>query len=194
MILVIDNYDSFTHNLIQYIRQVTEHEVIIKRNDHITIEQIEKLQPDYILLSPGPGNPTEAGICLKIVEYFHKTIPILGVCLGHQTIAQAFGGTVEKANHPMHGKISMIKHDEKGVFCKIASPMQVTRYHSLIVHKETLPRELEITALTEDGEIMAIRHKKFPVEGVQFHPEAILTELGMKMIDNFFNQHDRKDY
>jgi anthranilate synthase/aminodeoxychorismate synthase-like glutamine amidotransferase len=170
LILVIDNYDSFTHNLIQYIRQVTEQEVLIKRNDQITIKQIEQLKPDFILLSPGPGNPSEAGICLEIVESFYKTIPILGVCLGHQTIAQAFGGTVEKARQPMHGKISMIQHDQQGVFCGIDSPIHVTRYHSLIVNKETLPEELEITALTEDGEIMALRHKQFPVEGVQFHP------------------------
>jgi para-aminobenzoate synthetase component II len=192
VILVIDNYDSFTHNLIQYIRQVTKQEVIVKRNDQITIDQIENLKPDFILLSPGPGNPTEAGICLKIVKSFYQTIPILGVCLGHQTIAQTFGGTVEKAMQPMHGKISMIKHDQQGVFCGVDSPIHVTRYHSLIVNKETLPEELEVTAVTEDGEIMALRHKKFPVEGVQFHPEAILTEQGMKIIDNFFNRYVRK--
>jgi para-aminobenzoate synthetase component II len=192
VILVIDNYDSFTHNLIQYIRQVTKQEVIVKRNDQITIEQIEKLKPDFILLSPGPGNPTEAGICLKIVESFYQTIPILGVCLGHQTIAQTFGGTVEKAMQPMHGKVSLIKHDQQGVFCGVDSPVHVTRYHSLIVNKETLPEELVVTAVTEDGEIMALRHKKFPVEGVQFHPEAILTEQGMKLIDNFFNRYIRK--
>jgi para-aminobenzoate synthetase component II len=187
LILVIDNYDSFTHNLIQYIRQVTEEEVIIKRNDQITIEQIEELQPDYILLSPGPGNPTEAGVCVKVVESFYQTIPIFGVCLGHQTIAQVFGGTVEKAIHPMHGKISEIQHDQLGVFKGIDSPIPVTRYHSLIVNKETLPEELEVSAITTDGEVMALRHKQFPVEGVQFHPEAILTEQGMKIIDNFFN-------
>jgi para-aminobenzoate synthetase component II len=187
LILVIDNYDSFTHNLIQYIRQVTNEEVVIKRNDQITIEQIEKLKPDSILLSPGPGNPTEAGICIKVVENFYQTIPILGVCLGHQTIAQVFGGTVEKAVQPMHGKISEIQHDQKGVFKGINSPIPVTRYHSLIVNKETLPEELEVSAITTDGEVMALRHKQFLVEGVQFHPEAILTEQGMKIIDNFFN-------
>jgi para-aminobenzoate synthetase component II len=187
LILVIDNYDSFTHNLIQYIRQVTNEEVVIKRNDQITIEQIEKLKPDSILLSPGPGNPTEAGVCIKVVANFYQTIPILGVCLGHQTIAQVFGGTVEKAVQPMHGKISEVHHDQKGVFREIDSPIQVTRYHSLIVNKETLPDELEASAFTNDGEVMALRHKKFPVEGVQFHPEAILTEQGMKIIDNFFN-------
>jgi para-aminobenzoate synthetase component II len=187
LILVIDNYDSFTHNLIQYIRQVTNEEVVIIRNDQITIEQIEKLKPDSILLSPGPGNPTEAGICIKVVENFYQTIPILGVCLGHQTIAQVFGGTVEKAVQPMHGKISEVHHDQKGVFREIDSPIQVTRYHSLIVNKETLPDELVASAFTNDGEVMALRHKQFPVEGVQFHPEAILTEQGMKIIDNFFN-------
>jgi para-aminobenzoate synthetase component II len=187
LILVIDNYDSFTNNLIQYIRQVTEEEIIVKRNDQITIEQIEELHPDYILLSPGPGNPTEAGVCVKVVESFYQTIPIFGVCLGHQTIAQVFGGTVEKAVQPMHGKISKIQHDQKGVFKGIDSPFPVTRYHSLIVNKETLPEELEVSAITTDGEVMALRHKQFPVEGVQFHPEAILTEQGMKIIDNFFN-------
>lgn len=193
MILVIDNYDSFTHNLIQYIRQVAEHEIIIKRNDQITIEQIGELNPDFILLSPGPGNPSEAGVCLKIVESFYQTIPILGVCLGHQTIAQTFGGTIEKARHPMHGKVSMIQHDQRGVFRGVDTPIHVTRYHSLIVNKETLPDVLEVTAVTEDGEIMALCHKQFPVEGVQFHPEAILTEQGMKIIDNFFNRSTRKD-
>jgi para-aminobenzoate synthetase component II len=187
LILVIDNYDSFTHNLIQYIRQVTNEEIVIKRNDQITIEQIEELHPDSILLSPGPGNPTEAGVCVKVVESFYQTIPIFGVCLGHQTIAQVFGGTVEKAVQPMHGKISEIQHDQKGVFKGIDSPFPVTRYHSLIVNKETLPEELEVSAITTDGEVMALRHKQFPVEGVQFHPEAILTEQGMKIIDNFFN-------
>jgi para-aminobenzoate synthetase component II len=187
LILVIDNYDSFTHNLIQYIRQVTNEEIVIKRNDQITIEQIEELHPDSILLSPGPGNPTEAGVCVKVVESFYQTIPIFGVCLGHQTIAQVFGGTVERAVQPMHGKISEIQHDQKGVFKGIDSPFPVTRYHSLIVNKETLPEELEVSAITTDGEVMALRHKQFPVEGVQFHPEAILTEQGMKIIDNFFN-------
>lgn len=188
LILAIDNYDSFTYNLIQYIQQVTDDEVIVIRNDQLTIEQMERLQPDIILISPGPGNPSSAGICLSVVEKFYQSIPILGVCLGHQIIAQAFGGTIEQASSPMHGKISKIEHDQRGVFYGISSPLNITRYHSLIVKKDSLPEELEITAFTEDGEIMAIRHKDYPVEGVQFHPEAILTEQGIQMIENFFKR------
>ncbi|MBS4210964.1 MULTISPECIES: anthranilate synthase component II [Neobacillus] len=185
MILVIDNYDSFTFNLVQYIRNIGE-EVVVIRNDQLTLETIEIMQPDFILISPGPGNPDTAGLCLEVVKRFHREIPILGVCLGHQTIAQAFGGNVIKAAKPMHGKISFIKHDKRGVFTGLPSPFQVTRYHSLIVEKSTLPPCLEISARSEDGEIMALRHKEYKVEGVQFHPESILTENGMDMLRNFF--------
>ncbi len=187
MILLIDNYDSFTFNLVQYVQKIGE-EVIVLRNDQVTIENIENLKPDHLLISPGPGNPNTAGICLDVVNTFYQRIPILGVCLGHQIIAQAFGGIVRKASQPMHGKISQIDHDQTQIFHEIPSPLQVTRYHSLVVDEETLPDCLEISAKSEDGDIMAIRHKEFNVEGVQFHPEAILTENGLNMIQNFFNK------
>lgn len=185
MILVIDNYDSFTFNLVQYIRNIGE-EVVVIRNDQLTLETIEIMEPDFILISPGPGNPDTAGLCLEVVKRFHQEIPILGVCLGHQTIAQAFGGNVIKASKPMHGKISSIRHDKRGVFTGLPSPFQVTRYHSLIVEKSSLPPCLEISARSEDGEIMALRHMEYKVEGVQFHPESILTDNGMDMLRNFF--------
>ncbi|MCM3388442.1 aminodeoxychorismate/anthranilate synthase component II [Ureibacillus chungkukjangi] len=190
MILVIDNYDSFTYNLVQYIQSIGE-EVVVVRNDELTLDDIRKMQPNSILLSPGPGNPDTAGICLEIVKELHQEIPILGVCLGHQIIAQAFGGKVHKANQPMHGKVDIILHDGKQIFNDIPSPAPVTRYHSLIVDEATLPSMIEISAKTECGEIMAIRHKHFHVEGVQFHPEAILTENGLKMIQNFFTKTQR---
>lgn len=194
MILIIDNYDSFTFNLVQYIRSLGK-EVIVKRNDQISIEDIHKMQPSHILLSPGPGNPNEAGICLEVVNTFYQQIPILGVCLGHQIIAQAFGGRVEKALRPMHGKTALINHDEIGVFQSIAAPLRVARYHSLIVDAPSLPACFQISARTKDGEIMAIRHKKYQIEGVQFHPEAILTESGFEMLANFFlnNSKNQKD-
>ncbi|MFC7686872.1 anthranilate synthase component II [Ureibacillus sp. GCM10028918] len=190
MILVIDNYDSFTFNLVQYIQSVGE-EVVVVRNDEISLKAIEDMQPDSILLSPGPGNPDSAGICLSVVKEFHEQIPILGVCLGHQIIAQAFGGKVHKAITPMHGKVEFIIHDGKQIFKDIPSPAPVTRYHSLIVDASTLPGCLEVSAKTESGEIMAIRHKHYPIEGVQFHPEAILTENGLQMIQNFFTNRQR---
>lgn len=187
MILIIDNYDSFTFNLVQYIREIEE-EVVVLRNNEVSLEAIEERKPDYILISPGPGNPDTAGICLDIVKNFHRDIPILGVCLGHQIIAQAFGGTVKKAAQPMHGKSSIITHNRNNIFRLIPSPMKVMRYHSLIVEESSLPSCLEVSARTEDGEIMAIRHKEFQVEGVQFHPESILTENGKQMVRNFFKK------
>lgn len=187
MILVIDNYDSFTFNLVQYIQQVGG-EVIVRRNDQVTVEEIAVMKPDAILLSPGPGNPDDAGVCLDVVKTFYRDIPILGVCLGQQIIAQAFGGVVKKAKQPMHGKVSRIQHDQRYLFSDLPSPLKVTRYHSLVVDEMTLPDCLEISAKSEDGEIMAIRHKEFRVEAVQFHPESILTESGLLMIGNFFNQ------
>jgi para-aminobenzoate synthetase component 2 len=187
MILVIDNYDSFTFNLVQYIRRM-EKEAVVIRNDQITLEKIEEMKPESILLSPGPGNPDSTGICLDVVKEFHQEIPILGVCLGQQIIAQAFGGVVKKALQPMHGKTSTITHDQRGVFKHLPSPLKAARYHSLVVDEASLPTCFKITARSEDGEIMAIRHKKFNVEGVQFHPEAILTEYGFEMLQNFFEQ------
>lgn len=185
MILLIDNYDSFTFNLVQYLRELGE-QVIVKRNNQISLVEIEDMQPSHILLSPGPGNPDAAGNCLDIVTTFHRHIPILGVCLGQQIIAQAFGGNVKKALQPMHGKTGMIDHDQKGLFKDLPIPLQVARYHSLIVDEESLPSCLEVSARTKDGEIMGIRHRELQVEGVQFHPEAILTEKGLEMLANFF--------
>lgn len=185
MILVIDNYDSFTFNLVQYI-QTTGRQVVVKRNDEITIEEINKMKPDAMLISPGPGNPDTSGICLDIVKEFYQTIPMLGVCLGHQIIAQAFGGKIIKAARPLHGKVEKIEHDQKHLFQGIHSPSKVTRYHSLIVEEASLPECIEVSAKTKNGEIMGLRHKQFNVQGVQFHPEAILTENGLQMIQNFF--------
>ncbi|WP_139488233.1 anthranilate synthase component II [Brevibacillus dissolubilis] len=185
MVLVIDNYDSFTYNLVQYLYQIGE-QVVVLRNDEVTLEQIDDTQPDSILLSPGPGNPDEAGICLDVIRHVAGRIPILGVCLGHQAIAQAFGAKVLRASQPMHGKTSLIHHQGQGVFAGLESPYRVTRYHSLVVERETLPACLEITAETETGEIMALRHKSLPIEGVQFHPESILTEHGHALLRRFF--------
>ncbi|MFZ3580417.1 anthranilate synthase component II [Virgibacillus sp. DJP39] len=185
MILVIDNYDSFTFNLVQYMKQLNQ-EVFVVRNDKLTIEEIKAINPSAILISPGPGNPSDAGISLEVVKQLHHKIPILGVCLGHQTIAQAFGATIVKAKQPMHGKVSSIHHDGKGLFENLHNPMSVTRYHSLIVESASLPDCLVSTATTNDGEIMALRHKRYPVEGIQAHPEAILTEAGLDLLHNFF--------
>lgn len=187
MILVIDNYDSFTYNLVQYIEQIGI-EVKVVRNDQIAIGEIEQLNPEFILLSPGPGNPDHAGICIEVVKHFFHKIPILGVCLGHQVIAQAFGGKIIKAKRPMHGKTSFITHDGKSIFAGLENSFKVTRYHSLIVEEKSLSQDLDITAKSEDGEIMGIRHRQYKVEGIQFHPEAILTENGLKMLQNFFSQ------
>ena len=184
MILVIDNYDSFVYNLVQYLGQLGQ-ELKVARNNKITISEIEKLTPTHILISPGPCTPNEAGISLDVIHYFKGSIPILGVCLGHQAIGQAFGGEVIRAQRPVHGKTSMIQHDENGIFKDIVSPLRAARYHSLILKKETLPSCLTITAQTEQGEIMGVRHKEFAIEGVQFHPESILTEHGHAMLQNF---------
>ncbi|MBC5636112.1 aminodeoxychorismate/anthranilate synthase component II [Ornithinibacillus sp. BX22] len=186
MVLIIDNYDSFTFNLVQYIDQLNQ-ETIVVRNDEITLDIIQTLQPSHILLSPGPGNPSNAGICLDIVKELYQDYPILGVCLGHQIIAEAFGGNVIKASEPTHGKISSIKHDGKGIFKDLANPVQITRYHSLIVDKNSFPQCLEISAYTEAGDIAALRHKQYPIEGIQGHPESILSESGLALLDNFFS-------
>ncbi|MBC8080288.1 MAG: aminodeoxychorismate/anthranilate synthase component II [Gorillibacterium sp.] len=184
MILVIDNFDSFTYNLVQYLGEIGE-EIVVRRNNEITLEGIEELKPSRILLSPGPCTPNEAGICLDVIGYFKGKLPILGVCLGHQAIGQAFGGDVVRAENLMHGKTSQIHHDGKTIFLEIDNPFTATRYHSLIVKRETLPDCLEISAWTEAGEIMGLRHKEYAIEGVQFHPESIITENGMQLLRNF---------
>lgn len=186
MILVIDNYDSFTYNLVQYLGELGE-EIVVKRNDEIDLEGIAALAPDHILISPGPCSPNEAGISLALIERFKGVIPIFGVCLGHQSIGQAFGGDVVRAEKLMHGKTSAIIHDGRSIFEGIPSPFTATRYHSLIVKRETLPDCLEITAETTDGEIMGLRHKDYLIEGVQFHPESIITENGLSMLRNFLS-------
>ncbi|MGG4345038.1 aminodeoxychorismate/anthranilate synthase component II [Paenibacillus lautus] len=187
MILVIDNYDSFTYNLVQYLGELGE-EVKVYRNDEIDIAGIEALAPDHILISPGPCTPNEAGISLDVISHFKGVIPIFGVCLGHQAIGQAFGGNVIRAERLMHGKTSAIQHTGGSVFEGLPVPFTATRYHSLIVEKETLPDELEITAWTEEGEIMGLRHKQYPIEGVQFHPESIITDHGHQMLRNFLKR------
>lgn len=186
MILLIDNYDSFTYNLYQFMGTFTD-DIVVMRNDKITLNEIEKINPDKIVISPGPKSPKEAGICLEAIKYFASKKPILGICLGHQCIGEAFGATVSYAKEIFHGKQSVIEHDGIGIFTGIHSPIKVARYHSLAILENTLPGCLEIKAQTEDGEIMAIQHREFPVIGLQFHPESIYTEHGKKMIENFVN-------
>ncbi len=185
MIVVIDNYDSFTYNLVQYLGEMGA-ELTVFRNDRTTVAQIAALRPTHILISPGPGHPTQAGISLDVIRAFCQTTPILGVCLGHQSIAHAFGGTVTRAPRLMHGKTSMIHHDQSGILAGIPSPFEAGRYHSLIVH-EPLPPDLEATAHAAEGEIMALRHRAYPVYGVQFHPESVLTPVGKQILRNFLN-------
>ena len=184
MIVMIDNYDSFVYNLVQYLGEMGE-DIRVYRNNKVTIAQIEELSPEHIIISPGPCTPNEAGISLDVIQHFKGKVPMLGVCLGHQAIGQAFGGDVVRANRLMHGKTSLMYHDGKGVFAGLASPLTATRYHSLIVKKETLPDCFEISAQTDQGEIMGIRHKEYAIEGVQFHPESILTQDGHVMLKNF---------
>ena len=186
MILVIDNYDSFTYNLVQYIGSMGI-EIIVKRNDCISIREIEELEPDKIVISPGPGYPVNAGVSLNTIKHFYTKYPILGVCLGHQVIAEAFKGKIIQAKELVHGKDSTIHHDGKYLFKGVQNPLIAGRYHSLIVERKSLPGCLEITAKTEDEQIMGIRHKDYRVEGVQFHPESILTNEGKKIIENFIN-------
>jgi anthranilate synthase component 2 len=187
MILLIDNYDSFTYNLYHYIIQAGESEVLVKRNDQISIDEIKKLNPRGIVLSPGPCTPNDAGICLQVIEKLKGVFPIFGVCLGHQAIGQAFGGKVIKT-HPMHGKVSEIFHTNKNLFKNLPSPFKATRYHSLIIEKETCPKNLQITAQTADQIIMAIADEKLKIFGVQFHPESIASEFGHQIIRNFLDQ------
>ncbi|ADP34714.1 aminodeoxychorismate/anthranilate synthase component II [Bacillus atrophaeus] len=191
MILMIDNYDSFTYNLVQYLGELGE-ELIVKRNDEITIEQIEELSPDFLMISPGPCSPDEAGISLEAIKHFAGKVPIFGVCLGHQSIAQVFGGDVVRAERLMHGKTSEIEHDGLTVFEGLQNPLVATRYHSLIVKAETLPDCFTVSARTKEGEIMAIRHNALPIEGVQFHPESIMTSFGKDMLRNFIETHRKE--
>ncbi|HYC38175.1 MAG TPA: aminodeoxychorismate/anthranilate synthase component II [Usitatibacter sp.] len=184
MILMIDNYDSFTYNLVQYLGELGA-EVKVVRNDEMGVAALEALQPERIVISPGPCTPNEAGISLDVIRTFKGRVPILGVCLGHQAIGQAFGGRVVHAKTLMHGKVSSVHHAGKGVFAGLPTPYEATRYHSLAIERETCPQELEVTAWTEDGEIMGVRHRNLPVEGVQFHPESILTQHGHALLRNF---------
>jgi len=184
MLLMIDNYDSFTYNLVQYLGELGE-DVRVFRNDEITLEEIGRLGPEKIVISPGPCTPSEAGVSVPLIRDFAGRMPILGVCLGHQSIGQAFGGRIVHAKTLMHGKTSLIRHEGKGVFRGLPNPFTATRYHSLVIERESLPDCLEVTAWTDDGEIMGVRHKSLPVEGVQFHPESILTEHGHDLLANF---------
>ena len=184
MILMIDNYDSFTYNLVQYLGEMGQ-QLKVFRNDKITVEQIEEMRPDRIVISPGPRTPNEAGISVAVVKHFAGKVPILGVCLGHQSVGAAFGGEIVRAPRLMHGKTSMIHHDGEGVFTGLPNPFEATRYHSLMIRRETIPDCLRITAETDQREMMGVRHKEYPIEGVQFHPESILTVEGKKLLANF---------
>jgi anthranilate synthase component 2 len=191
MILMIDNYDSFTYNLVQYLGELGA-EVVVKRNDEITVDDIKQLAPERIIISPGPCTPTEAGISLDVIKHYAGKLPLFGVCLGHQSIGQAFGGNIIRAKEVMHGKTSMMHHNNIGVFSGLSNPFEATRYHSLVIEKETLPDCLEMTAWTENevgevDEIMGVRHKKSKLEGVQFHPESILSQHGHDMLKNFID-------
>ena len=184
VVLVIDNYDSFTYNLVQYLGELGE-QVVVHRNDGISLEEITQLSPLAAVLSPGPGTPGEAGICKDLLRELGPTLPTLGVCLGHQCLGEAYGGQVRKAARVMHGKVSQVLHEEQSVFRGIPSPFAATRYHSLVVERDGLPSELEVTAWTEEGTVMGLRHRHYPLAGVQFHPEAILTEHGHELLANF---------
>lgn len=188
MLLLIDNYDSFTYNLAQYFGQLGQ-DVVVKRNDELTLDDITELNPEYLIISPGPGSPKTAGVSVAAIQKFAGKIPIMGVCLGHQSIGEAFGGNIIRAQTLMHGKTSQVHHSDNGMFHGLVNPVTCTRYHSLVIEKQTLPECLEVTAWTDDGEIMGVRHKTLAVEGVQFHPEALLTEQGLDMLQNFLKQH-----
>lgn len=191
MILLIDNYDSFTYNIVHYLAEIGREDVLVKRNDQITIQEIKELNPEAIIISPGPCSPDEAGICLSLINEFRNTYPIFGICLGHQAIAQTFGAKIIRAPIPVHGKISPINIKPVGCFKDLPPVINSSRYHSLIVERSTLPAEFEITAETEDGIIMAIRHKEFPLESVQFHPESIGSEYGHNILANFLQNTKR---
>lgn len=184
MLLVIDNYDSFTYNLVQYFGELGA-DPVVKRNDAITANEVEKMRPDKIVISPGPGTPADAGISMDLIRRFGPKLPVLGVCLGHQSIGEVYGGKVVRAERLMHGKTSPIRHDGKGVFAGLPNPFEATRYHSLLVENKSVPACLEVTADTAEGEIMGLRHREFPVHGVQFHPESILSKEGRDLLANF---------
>ena len=184
MLLVIDNYDSFTYNLVQYFGELGA-DPVVKRNDAVTANEVEKMRPDKIVISPGPGTPADAGISMDLIRRFGPKLPILGVCLGHQSIGEVYGGKVVRAERLMHGKTSPIRHDGKGVFAGLPNPFEATRYHSLLVENKSVPACLEVTADTAEGEIMGLRHREFPVHGVQFHPESILSKEGKDLLANF---------
>ena len=190
MLLMIDNYDSFTYNLVQYLGELGER-VTVYRNDQITLNDVDALAPSHVVISPGPCTPNEAGISVDLVREYGASIPILGVCLGHQSIAQAYGGNIVRAPTLMHGKTSMIEHQSEGIFNELPSPFQATRYHSLVVDESTLPDCFVVTARADDGQIMGIAHREDPVVGVQFHPESILTQYGHKLLHNFLQQNLR---
>jgi anthranilate synthase/aminodeoxychorismate synthase-like glutamine amidotransferase len=192
MILMIDNYDSFTYNLVQYLGQLGE-EVVVRRNDAITVDEIAALTPEAIFLSPGPCSPKEAGITVEVIRHFHRTTPLMGVCLGHQALGYAFGGDVVRAERIMHGKTSNIINDGKTIFRGLPNPFVAGRYHSLIVKRDTLPACFEVSAETEEGELMGIRHREYPVEGIQFHPESVLTPNGKRIIRNFLGLINREN-
>jgi len=196
MLLMIDNYDSFTYNIVQYFGELGQ-QVEVYRNDQIDLETIQTLNPEYLVISPGPCTPTEAGVSVEAIKHFAGKIPIMGVCLGHQSICQAFGGDIIRAKEVMHGKTSPVYHKDSGMFAGLPNPVQTTRYHSLVIDQKTLPNCLEVTAWTQDAngdfdEIMGVRHKEFAIEGVQFHPESILTDQGHQMLKNFLEQHQAK--
>jgi anthranilate synthase/aminodeoxychorismate synthase-like glutamine amidotransferase len=186
MLLVVDNYDSFTYNLVQYLGELGA-ELLVRRNDEVTADEVEALAPDALVLSPGPGTPAQAGITPALIRRFAGRCPILGVCLGHQAIGEVFGGRVGRAPVPIHGKTSWIHHDGRGVFARLPNPFDATRYHSLVVHREGLPESLEVSAWTADGLVMGLRHRSAAVEGVQFHPESILTGAGKSLLRNFLD-------
>jgi anthranilate synthase component 2 len=193
MLLMIDNYDSFTYNIVQYFGELGQ-EVEVYRNDKITLSEIEAKKPEYLVISPGPGTPNTAGISLKAIDYFKEKLPILGICLGHQSIAQLFGGQIIQAKEIKHGKVSKIRHNDKGVFKNLPQNFNATRYHSLVAKQEDLPKSLEVTAWTEDeqgnfDEIMGVKHKDYKIEGVQFHPESVLSEYGYKLLKNFLEEN-----
>lgn len=191
MILIIDNYDSFVYNLARYIEELGKEAVVI-RNDKLTILQIEKMAPEGIIISPGPKDPKDTGICRQVIDFFKGKIPVLGICLGHQTIGYVFGASIIHGKEPVHGKLSFINHDNEGIFRGIKNPLKVTRYHSLVIDKDNLPECLQITCTTEDGVVMGVRHKEYLIEGVQFHPEAELTECGHEMLGNFLNNLEKQ--
>ena len=191
MLLLVYNYDSFTYNLYQYLSELGA-EVVVRRNDQLTLDEVATLQPTQIVISPGPCTPNEAGLSCQIIKTFGSMIPTLGVCLGHQAIGQVYGGRVIRAPEPMHGKTSLMYHQGQGVFQNLPTPFEANRYHSLIVERETLPDELEVTAETSDGLIMGLRHRRYPVEGVQFHPESIMTPMGKTLLRNFLTQQTKQ--